>query len=178
MTRISPFGCMTPRPILPPQIVGRSVDLGSGSIVNFINRRTRRVFNSFRAKCLDKKKVSNIEKDQGSHFFMYLPSHIETPPPNGMVWLVTDLPFFMNFFCIMYLVGMYSSGRSWTSGSKCTALVEHTITSPSLNVNPPNSVGSMTPLMDMEEVVKRKVSWIAESSNGRFAWLTKSMTFR
>lgn len=88
----------------------------------------------------------------------HLPSHIETPPPYGMVWFITVFPCFVNFFCAMYLVGMYSSGRSWISGSRCTLLIEHTISSPRLNVYPPNSLVSVTALIDMEDVVKRRVS--------------------
>ena len=42
-----------------------------------------------------------------------------------MVWFATGLPFFMNFFAVMYLVGIYSSGCPWTSGSRCTVLAEH-----------------------------------------------------
>ena len=84
-----------------------------------------------------------------------------------MVWFITDFPSFVNFFCVIYLVGIYSFGCSWISGSKCTFLVEHMTKSPRLSVYPPNSVVSTTPLKDMEEVENRRVSWIAESSNGR-----------
>ena len=47
ITRISPLGCMIPTPILSSKKVGRSVDLGSASIVYFINKRTIRAFTSF-----------------------------------------------------------------------------------------------------------------------------------
>ena len=77
----------------------------------------------------------------------------------------------------MYLAGIYSVGWSWISESKCTALGEHMTKSPRLSVYPPNSVVSTTPLKDMEEVENRRVSWIAESSNGRPVWLTKATTF-
>jgi len=181
MTRISPLGCIRPTPILSSKKVGRSLDLGSASIVYFINRRASRAFNSFWAKCLygKQKKVSEAEKTQGEPIFFsfYLPSHIETPPPNGMVWFITGFPFFVNFFWVIYLVGIYSFGRSWISGSKCTVLAEHTTSSPRLNVYPPNSVVSMTALIDMTEVAKRSVSWIVEFSSGRSAWLMKSTTF-
>ena len=179
MTRRSPLGCITPTPILSTQKAGRSVDLGSASIVYLSKRRASKAFSSFRAKCLDEKKlVSNVENIRnllGNCF--YLPSHIETPPPNGMVWFATSFPFFANLFCVKYLVGIYSSGRSWSPGSKCTTLVAHTISSPRLTVYPPNSVVSITALMDMEDVAQRRVSWIVESSNGRSAWLMKSTTF-
>lgn len=61
-----------------------------------------------------KKQVSNAELPMvfSDCFRTYLPSHIETPPPNGIVWFVTGFPFFVNFFCVMYLVGIYSFGRS------------------------------------------------------------------
>ena len=94
-----------------------------------------------------------------------------------MVWFIIGLPFFVSFFCVMYLVGMYSCGCLWTSGSKCTALNKHTISSPRLNVYPPNSVASMTALIDMGDVATRRVSWIVEFSSGRSAWLMKSTTF-
>ena len=55
------------------------------------------------------KTVSNAQVTRvRSIFSSHLPSHIATPPPNGMVWFATDFPFFVNFFCTIYLVGIYS----------------------------------------------------------------------
>ena len=93
-TRMSPLGGITLTPI--PGGIGRSADLGSTSIVYFIKRSASRAFNSFRVKCLHerKKTANNAEmlRIQSKDFF-YLLSHIETPPPNGMVWFATGFRF-------------------------------------------------------------------------------------
>ena len=117
ITRRSPLGSMTPTPIRSIANVGRSANFGSISTVYRMRRKVINALSSPFAKCLEKEdrpgqpKINEYRRGGGNKS-TNLPSHIDTPPPQGMEWFGMIFPSLLNFFSVMYLRGSYSRAFS------------------------------------------------------------------